>query len=227
MKKRAPPAIAARKRPSQERSARLVADVLEAARRVLARQGARKFTAARVAEEAGVSVGSLYQYFPNKEAILFRLQADEWEDTGALLLDILRDQGRPPPDRLRRAVRTFFHSEREEAGLRAALGAAASHYRASPETRAHREAAGRTVLAFLEEALPGVPAPERELAAEVVMTSMSAIGKRITDEPRTRAEIDAWAGAVGEMFAGYLRGLADQHAPVARRRRGGPDEEGG
>jgi AcrR family transcriptional regulator len=42
--------------------------------RVLTKEGAPRFTTARVAAQAGVSVGSLYQYFPNKAAILFRLQ---------------------------------------------------------------------------------------------------------------------------------------------------------
>ena len=99
MKIRKPPVISARKRPRQERSERLVADVLEAAVRVLAREGAQRFTTARVAEEAGVSVGSLYQYFPNKEAILFRLQSDEWNQTGALLESILAGSDEPAPDR--------------------------------------------------------------------------------------------------------------------------------
>src|SRR5215218_3375087 len=100
MKKRTSPAISARKEPRQARSARLVADILEAAVRVLAREGARRFTTVRVAEEAGVSVGSLYQYFPNKAAILFRLQTDEWRQTTELLRSILEDAGRPPLERL-------------------------------------------------------------------------------------------------------------------------------
>ena len=76
------PCIATRKEPKQARSQQLVEKVLMAASRVLAAEGAHRFTAARVAEEASISVGSLYQYFPNKEAILFRLQSDEWEQTG-------------------------------------------------------------------------------------------------------------------------------------------------
>ena len=70
--------ISSRKQPQQTRSAELVATILEAAVQVLAKEGAQRFTTARVAEKAGVSVGSLYQYFPNKAAILFRLQSDEW-----------------------------------------------------------------------------------------------------------------------------------------------------
>lgn len=64
MKTRQAPVLSVRKRPRQARSARLVTSILKAAVRVLEREGAQKFTTARVAEEAGVSVGSLYQYFP-------------------------------------------------------------------------------------------------------------------------------------------------------------------
>ena len=73
------------------RSADLVAAILEAATQVLAEEGAPRFTCARVAEKAGVSIGSLYQYFPNKAAILFRLQSDEWRQTTELRRVILED----------------------------------------------------------------------------------------------------------------------------------------
>ena len=83
--------ISSRKQPKQARSTDLVAAILEAAAQVLAKEGAQRFTTARVAEKAGVSVGSLYQYFPNKAAILFRLQSDEWRQTSDLLRGILED----------------------------------------------------------------------------------------------------------------------------------------
>ncbi|WP_395444929.1 helix-turn-helix domain-containing protein [Caulobacter sp. UC70_42] len=72
------PRISSRKQPKQARSTELVAAILEAAVQVLTKEGAARFTTARVADKAGVSVGSVYQYFPNKAAILFRLQSDEW-----------------------------------------------------------------------------------------------------------------------------------------------------
>src|SRR3984893_10846481 len=93
--------ISSRKQPQQARSSELVATILEAAVQVLAKEGAQRFTTARVAEKAGVSVGSLYQYFPNKAAILFRLQSDEWRQTSDLLRGILEDGRKPPLDRLR------------------------------------------------------------------------------------------------------------------------------
>jgi AcrR family transcriptional regulator len=62
-----------RKQPKQDRSQATVEAILMAAAHILAESGAEKFTTNRVAELAGVSIGSLYQYFPNKKALLFAL----------------------------------------------------------------------------------------------------------------------------------------------------------
>lgn len=71
----ATPALAPRKQPRQARSAATVEVILAAAARVLARDGLEGFNTNRVAETAGVSVGSLYQYFPNKAALTAALIA--------------------------------------------------------------------------------------------------------------------------------------------------------
>src|ERR1700742_4941035 len=110
--------ISSRKQPQQARSSELVSAILEAAVQVLAKEGAPRFTTARVAEKAGVSVGSLYQYFPNKAAILFRLQSDEWRQTSKLLSGILQDTAKPPLERLRALVHAFIRSECDEAAVR-------------------------------------------------------------------------------------------------------------
>src|ERR1044071_8721837 len=115
------PSISSRKQPQQARSAELVSTILQAAIQVLAKEGAQRFTTARVAEKAGVSVGSVYQYFPNKASILFRLQSDEWRQTSELLRNILEDVQRPPLERLRAVVHAFIRSECEEAEMRMAL----------------------------------------------------------------------------------------------------------
>jgi AcrR family transcriptional regulator len=207
MKTPQPPVVSVRKRPRQARSTRLVRDILQAAVRVLKRNGARKFTTARVAEAAGVSVGSLYQYFPNKEAILFRLQTDEWDQTTALLEGILANSSEPVPNRLRSMVAAFFRSEWEETSLRTALGDAAPLYRGAPEVRKHRSAGMRRALIFMNEALPGVPADVQKFAAAVVMSTISAVGKRVSEEAHAISEVDTWALAMGEMLCAYLERL--------------------
>lgn len=62
-----------RKEPTQDRSRALVDALIEATARILTAEGADAVTTNRVAEVAGASIGSLYQYFPNKEALLAAL----------------------------------------------------------------------------------------------------------------------------------------------------------
>ncbi len=64
------PRISPRKAPKQQRSLGLVETIITATTRVLAKSGYENATTNRVAEIAGVSIGSLYQYFPNKEALI-------------------------------------------------------------------------------------------------------------------------------------------------------------
>jgi AcrR family transcriptional regulator len=62
-----------RREPKQRRSRETVQAVLEAVQRVLKRHGVEAITTNRIAEAAGVSIGSLYQYFPDKRAIFATL----------------------------------------------------------------------------------------------------------------------------------------------------------
>ncbi len=59
-----------RKHASQERSRATVDTLIEATARILVREGFDKASTNRIAEEAGVSIGSLYQYYPGKEALV-------------------------------------------------------------------------------------------------------------------------------------------------------------
>jgi AcrR family transcriptional regulator len=200
--------ISSRKQPQQVRSNELVAAILDAAVQVLAKEGAQRFTTARVAERAGVSVGSLYQYFPNKAAILFRLQSDEWRRTSELLAGILADRARPPLARLRALVYAFIRSECEEAAIRIALNDAAPLYRDAPEAQDARAAGEGIVAAFMQEALPKASDSTRILAGELITTTLSEVGRSFSEERRSEAEIAAYADAMGDMFCAYLTRLA-------------------
>lgn len=64
------PRVKARRNPVQQRSSATVDAILEAAIQILAREGQAGLTTNAIAARAGISVGSLYQYFPNKQAVV-------------------------------------------------------------------------------------------------------------------------------------------------------------
>ena len=207
MPTRSAASISSRRQPKQARSNDLVAAILEAALQVLAKEGARRFTTTRVAERAGVSVGSVYQYFPNKASILFRLQSDEWRQTTELLDRILQDPRDPPPRRLRTLVHAFIRSECDEAAVRTALAAAAPLYRDAPQAHEARAAGDRTVQRFMAEALPNASRATRSRAGDLITSTLGAVGKEFSETPRTPKEIKAYADAMADMFCAYLGSL--------------------
>jgi len=196
--------ISSRKEPKQARSTELVSAILEAAIQVLAKEGASRFTTARVAEKAGVSVGSVYQYFPNTAAILFRLQTDEWQQTSQMLSRILEDVSQPPLERLRALVHAFIRSECEEAQMRVALSDAAPLYRDAPEAHEVRAGGQQVFQTFMLELLPQVPEATRDLACDLIVTTFSSVGKEFSGSPRTEAQITAYADAMADMFGAYV-----------------------
>ncbi|WP_437880467.1 TetR family transcriptional regulator [Pseudomonas sp. LRF_L74] len=201
------PQISSRKQPQQARSTELVAAILQAATQVLAEEGATRFTTARVAEKAGVSVGSIYQYFPNKASILFRLQVDEWMQTTKMLRNILEDASTPHLERLRTVVHAFLRSECEEAEVRGALNDAAPLYRDSPEARQARAEGDQMIDVFMMEALPKASAASRELAGDLIFTTLGTVGNSFSQTRRTKAEIKVYADTMADMFCAYLQAL--------------------
>jgi AcrR family transcriptional regulator len=96
------PAANRRRSPKQLRSRAIVDAIVQAGRELLASEGAASLTTNRIAERAGVSIGSLYRYFPNKDAVLAAIYDT---DTGREIADI-RAAAQWPIDRatLREAV---------------------------------------------------------------------------------------------------------------------------
>src|SRR5438874_13717817 len=76
--------VATRRPPQQQRSRELVARVLDAAERLLA-QGVDPLSTTRIAQAAGVSVGAVYEYFPDTGAIVTELATRHMEAFGALM----------------------------------------------------------------------------------------------------------------------------------------------
>lgn len=100
-----------RKQPKQARAAQTIEVIVEAASQILERDGEGALTTNRIAERAGVSIGTIYQYFPNKEAILVALALQERE---AIRNQIAEELGRASPatfeEVTRRIIRAFIRA---------------------------------------------------------------------------------------------------------------------
>ena len=91
-----------RKSPQQERSKLMVDRIVAAGRQVLVEHGYERATTNRVAEAAGISPGSLYQYFPNKEAVLSAVvEAYSTEIAEQLTAVVTEHLDRPPLELMR------------------------------------------------------------------------------------------------------------------------------
>jgi AcrR family transcriptional regulator len=109
-----------RRIPRQARSREKVARMLEAADRLLAGEGTEALTTTRVAAEAGVSVGALYQYLPDRDVIIDAL-ADRYLTRLEALMDSFVDRASREswPDPVRILLDSFADLYRSEPGFRA------------------------------------------------------------------------------------------------------------
>jgi len=100
--------LKARKTPGQARSQETVSVVLEASARILESDGLRGFNTNAIAAKAGVSIGSLYQYFPNKDAIVLALIGGYEEGLHNAVLEAVQSgRGKELKLRLRLLVRAL------------------------------------------------------------------------------------------------------------------------
>jgi AcrR family transcriptional regulator len=177
-------------------------DLLEAAARVLAREGAARFTTNRVAEAAGVSVGSLYQYYPNKAALLLGLHERDAEGSWTELRAILDDTGTTPRERLARIVHGFFQIQGAATNHHVALQEAQALISGTPAFRAFEDRVTARLEAFLREA--GCPAGQAAFLAGFTFTVVTGIGERIGTRRLSPRELDYMADATTRMLIGFL-----------------------
>ena len=123
-----------RKIASQERSRATVDALVEATARILVREGFDKASTNRIAEVAGVSVGSLYQYFPSKEAlvaaVIERHNQEIMQAVRGELAEALR-----PADGARRCASSSPWRSRRTASIPSCIACSRSRFRAWESSR--------------------------------------------------------------------------------------------
>lgn len=199
-----PSRAAPRKTPRQKRSAAMVEAIVEAAARVFVGEGYAGATTNRIAAAAGVSVGSLYQYFPSKDAIAVELMRRYREGLVQLVAGRLRDV---TPETFEPVVRGLLRDLVRAEGINPAL------HRVLVE-QVLRTSARKEMVGFeerLEEALVGAlrsagsPIRDVELAAFVLVRLVLAVVQgAVVDRPRFKNA--ALADELARIVVGYARG---------------------
>ena len=116
-----------RKSPVQDRSAASVEAILDASIQVLLKVGKERLTTTRVALRAGVSVGTVYQYFPNKSALLkAALKRHLTEVTETVEHVCRKEEGEPLREMATALITTFLQAKMRDAKTSVALYAVSS-----------------------------------------------------------------------------------------------------
>lgn len=177
------PPLKPRKTPRQARSQATCEAILEAAARILEQGGLPALTTNRIAELAGVSIGSLYQYFPSKEAILAemvrRMRAEMCRDVEQAVAEVQRQSLSVAVDAILRASMQHHFRYAERAFQ---LEQAEAQLPPDAETLARKEGMARMIVGVL--AHHGVPEPE------VVTFDLSALTKGMVEAATHAGESD-------------------------------------
>ena len=192
-----PAILTPRKSARQARSAVTVDVIVEAAARILETVGPEGFTTNTIAERAGVSVGSLYQYFPNKDAITRALIRRELGRVEAAIKAIDVDEIEPGP--LRRFVRIAVTQQLGRPALAQLLEAEEDRLGAEDDMGPVRQRVSNVLSRILSTA--GYPA-----GGDVVQDVMLLI-ETLVNAAAARGECDAerLASRVGAVVMGRIQ----------------------
>jgi len=219
-----------RKQPQQARSRATVTAVLDAMIRILDREGPDAATTTRVAEVAGISIGTLYQYFSHRDAILDALQDREFERVMELMQRILGEASTegPAENVAREMIRGLLSLHAEAPGLHRVL--ALEGLRVTPAQRVH--AFDMRAIGVVRGFLAASPLPIRrknlDAAAFVVFQSVRAsMLARMLESP-PGVDDDTLVDELTDMLLRYLvrdtaeaKDVESQAAPRLQAGRGG------
>jgi AcrR family transcriptional regulator len=190
--------------PTQARSRERLRRVLDAADQVLARDGADAFTTTRIARVAGVPVGSVYRYFPDKETIVEALATRYWSEFAELVAAAAAlDEESPMADPAGGVLEALATGFRESPGFLALWYGGLRTERIRDATRPTREAISASVQRILAVHWPQAPAGDRAAAARMVVVAGDGL---LREAFRTSRHGDAVLLAESRMMLGaYVR----------------------
>lgn len=196
-----------RRVPRQARSRALVEAILEATARVLTERGYAGTNTNLVAERAGVSVGSVYQYFPNKDSLITALHERHAVQMHAAMQAVLESsQPRSLCDNLAAIVHAWIAAHQLSPELHRVLEKEFPFFDAPREQSPASQSIFLRVRQLLETHRDEVVPPDLELATWVVLQTTEALIHAAVITPSPQHSTEAIEQAIVGMLAGYLCG---------------------
>jgi AcrR family transcriptional regulator len=199
-------AFAPRKKPVQGRSKATVEAILEATVRVLVGADFDSLTTTKVAEVAGVGVGTLYQYFPGKESLLLALLEQEMElFEGALLEAAAKVAGEPLSVQVEAAIDAIIRQKGKRAEIGTAIHAEMPRVDGARIVRATMKRIIAAIAAMIAPHMMGVEGADVELMAITITTSVQgAVEGALALSPQ-HIRRPAFRNELVRLVLGYLR----------------------
>ena len=199
-----------RKTASQERSRATVDALVEATARILVKEGFDKASTNRIAEVAGVSVGSLYQYFPSKEAlvaaVIERHQQEIMQTVRGELAEVL---AQPVEQAVRKLVAVAVKAHRVDPKLHRVLAEQIPRVGKLEKLETFNRENYALFRTFLESHRDELRVDDLELASFVCVTSIEALTHNaVLHHPKMLSDetMEALIDEGARLVIGYLKG---------------------
>ena len=210
MPKAAPVSFEPRRTPVQARSAASVQAILQATVQVLVRDGKSKLTTTRIAERAGVSIGTLYQYFPNKRVLLQALLKEFLNDVAiAIETGCEAALGAPPSGMADAITSAFVEAKFRHIDAGVALYAVSDDIEGKRIARDMHTRATKAMTKLFQTA-GGTTIREPALVAATILSAMTGVSRAMLEGGAKRGTRESMEKQLRVMVRAYLQASATE-----------------
>jgi AcrR family transcriptional regulator len=207
MPARAVTQVQPRKTPVQARATVTVGAISEATIQVLLSDGGKRLTTTRVAERAGVSVGTLYQYYPNKHALLFAVLSEHLDKVAtAVELACERARDKPLAEMIEAVVDAFLAAKLERTDISQALYQFAADVGGPALAKRVGQRSRKALEAVLQTAPDIHEAPDK-FAIEMMFAAMAGATRHVLESGASPAATRGLRQHLVMMCQSYMSAL--------------------
>ncbi|MFP5226130.1 MAG: TetR/AcrR family transcriptional regulator [Acidobacteriota bacterium] len=209
------PTLHPRKTPVQARSSVTVDAILDATIQVLLTSGKERLTTTQVARRAGVSVGTLYQYFPNKSALLQACLRRHMEEIRqAVERACEQNRGAGLLEMSRALIERFLAAKMRSVKTSAVLYAVSSDVEGAAIAKSNSTRGVHAIAALFATAKEGLT-KDPEVVASVVQAALNGISRRILESKSPEREAEILREELITLVHAYLRTCAGERLAVS------------